>query len=205
MVVASTSIFSLCSAKLLNLKLLNNSITTEFLFLSRYVNDTPIADAQIHVVSSKHHKARKHSINTTKHGEYFRLLLPECYTLVATVGNQSVSADIDVQEGEPLVVNFIFGDDFATSNMVQPKQRFDKTKCRQRHDDNSVKVTQFDVGYKGHKRSDNLAAAGVIVTIGVVVCVLASIVLYRKVKELRSIDKGGYSKIDSENFQAEEP
>ena len=120
-----------------------------------------------------------------------------------------MSADISVDGEAPLIVNFIFGENGFTSQMVQPKQRYDSaTLCNQ--PEHVLQVLQNEVNDDikgGHKhRSDNLAAAGVIVTIGVIVCVLAGIVLYRKVKELRSIDKGyGYSKIDSENFQAEEP
>ena len=54
-------------------------------------------------------------------------------------------------------------------------------------------------------RSDNLAAAAVIVIIGAVVCVLAGIVLYRKVKEWRKVEKGfSYDQIDSERFLNED-
>jgi len=51
-------------------------------------------------------------------------------------------------------------------------------------------------------RSDNVAAAAVIVTIGVIVCVLAGVVLFRKVKDLRgsSTTQGGYAKINEEKF-----
>lgn len=52
-------------------------------------------------------------------------------------------------------------------------------------------------------RSDNVAAAAVIVTIGVIVCVLAGVVLFRKVKDLRgssTVNQGGYAKINEEKF-----
>ena len=50
-------------------------------------------------------------------------------------------------------------------------------------------------------RSDNLAAAAVIVIIGAVVCILAGIVLYRKVKEWRKVEnRYSYDQIDSERF-----
>jgi len=46
-------------------------------------------------------------------------------------------------------------------------------------------------------RSDNVVAAVVIVTIGCLVCLLAGIVLYRKVKELKKVKEGyGYEKVD---------
>lgn len=49
------------------------------------------------------------------------------------------------------------------------------------------------------KRSDNALAAIVIVTIGCLVCLLAGIVLYRKVKELKEVKEGyGYEKLDPE-------
>ena len=51
-------------------------------------------------------------------------------------------------------------------------------------------------------RSDNVAAAAVIVTIGVIVCVLAGVVLFRKVKDLRgsSATESGYAKINEDKF-----
>ena len=41
-------------------------------------------------------------------------------------------------------------------------------------------------------------------TVGVVVCVLAGVVLYRKVNEIRNMEKGaGYTKIDTNGYQGE--
>lgn len=179
----------------------------------RYSNGTPIANAQVHVSTLKHLEARKHNISSTPEGEYFRLLLPGCYVITATVGDQSVSAEANIVEGDPLVVDFVFGEDGATSQMAQPIQRFEiGVVCGKAGDEQSDRrVVQNDVNEAirsgHHRRSDNLAAAGVIVTIGVVVCALAGVVLYRKVKEMRNVEKsgGGYSKIDSADFQCEEP
>ncbi|XP_012555394.1 carboxypeptidase D isoform X1 [Hydra vulgaris] len=54
------------------------------------------------------------------------------------------------------------------------------------------------------KRDNNLMTAVIVISIGSIICFLASIVLYKQVKAMHSIDTGGYKKIETEKF-AEEP
>ena len=190
----------------------------------KYSNNTPVTNARIHARLVDHKDDRKHDIYTTKEGDFFRLLLPGRYVITATHGDQSVSAEANVvnkvNKGEeivrPVVVNFVFGKGVQTSQISQSKHQFEADHVRGKNveqvDDSSPSsfpssIIEHDMddlarNTPRHARSDNLAAAGVIVTIGVVVCVLSGIVLYRKIKGMGNMEKGGaYAKIDSNDYQ----
>jgi len=165
-----------------------------------------IANAEIHVRPLKDKEARHHVIKSTPEGDYFRLLLPGCYAVTAKSGNRTSSAEVNVVKDEPTILDFVLS---GKGKAIRKLASGTVCGMQSSSEGEEKQVVENDVReeeYTPHhvrRRSDNLAAAGVIVTIGVVVCVLAGVVLYRKVNEIRNVEKGGgYTKIDS---QGEEP
>lgn len=117
--------------------------------------------------------------------------------------------EVNVVEGEPTVKDIILRESkepaqpLPTGTVCGVRNTADEAVEASSGVDKQVVHGDVYTPHKVRRRSDNLAAAGVIVTIGVVVCVLAGVVLYRKVNEIRNVEKGGgYTKIDS---QGEEP
>merc|ERR1711962_1598381 len=173
---------------------------------------SPIAGAVIQVRVREIPNVRQHTILTTAEGDSFRLLLPGCYLITARSGNLSRSAEVNVVEGAPTIVDFVFNSKLPATRRLRRLPA--GTVCGKKpknekiviENDVNEAIVSKDVNEaiisdspKHRRRSDNLAAAGVIVTIGVVVCVLAGVVLYRKVNEIRNVEKsGGYTKIDSQ-------
>ena len=163
----------------------------------RYSNGTPIAHAEIDIAG------RTHPIYSTEMGDYYRLLLPGDYEVTVVVGDRNVTTPVTISDSV-LIMDFIVGKDSITAQAIR-ELRDDEIEKRVSSMLNDVsKATDIK---RTKTRSDNMVAAAVIVSIGCIVCVLAGIVLYRKVKELRAVEKGyGYAKINPDSqFQTEEP
>lgn len=208
----------------------------------KYSNGTGIANAAIDVASSMHPSGRRHTIHSSKEGDYYRLLLPGDYQVTVTVGDKSITTPIHVNGIPAVIVDFVVSENAITAQSVHPNlhlapEKPDKSNKAEKPGDKKTgtnvklnkaekviqdlkiqtipvmagavdvkKDTQETPAKKKVARSDNVAAAAVIVTIGVIVCILAGIVLFRKVKELRGNEKaGGYAKINEEKFDAYEP
>ena len=164
-------------------------------------------------------KRKRQTIHSREGGDYFRLLLKGEYKVTVTVGEKSLTTNVTVEGIPATVLNFIVGKDSITAQSVHP----DKASKTAKLAPNTKKIGIEFVEVKGlmpeddvkkeastsqtrkvvkSSRSDNVAAAAVIVTIGVIVCVLAGVVLFRKVKDLRgsTTSQGGYAKINEEKF-----
>ena len=170
-----------------------------YFFTFRYSNGTGIDKAKIDIAG------RNHTIYSTATGDYFRLLKPGDYQVTVTVANRNLVTPVHITDDSTLVMDFVVGKDSITAQTVRAMRREEIANATK--DKSNDEVNKASTTIKRTKtRSDNLAAAAVIVTIGCIVCILAGIVLYRKVKELRAVEKGyGYAKINPENFRAEEP
>ena len=177
----------------------------------RYNNGTGIPGAVIDVALSTHPLKKRQQILSTEGGDYYRLLLKGEYEVTATVNGLSITTNVTVNGLPAVVVDFVVGNDSITAQSIQPtpepsvvSNAVESYHSESTHDDVKKETQQHKVVKSS--RSDNVAAAFVIVTIGLIVCVLAGIVLFRKVKDLRKNDtKGGYAKINEEKFDAYEP
>lgn len=151
-------------------------------------------------------------------GDYYRLLLKGDYNVTVSVNGKSLTTPIHVEGMPTKVVDFIVGPDSITAQSVHKAAPEASLRGNTDHSGNVVVAAvnpQDDIKKeaKEHKskpvkssRSDNVAAAAVIVTIGVIVCILAGVVLFRKVKDLRGTEnQGGYAKINQEKFDTYEP
>eukprot|EP00795_Rhopilema_esculentum_P016033 gene16033-7377_t len=166
----------------------------------KFANGTVIPNAAIQV------SGHKHVIKSTQYGDYFRLLLPGTYKITCTGDGKSLTVDITIKE-MPVVLDFIVTGDTIAGQFVHPKPKTEKFAIKedevdvaeQRSLDKSSLETDSLTGLRskvGGKRSlsDNAIAAIVIITIGFIVCVVAGVVLFRRLKELREVEKG-YSRI----------
>lgn len=199
-------------------------------FLSNYRSSDgkPIANAAIDVSSDHNPNGRRHIIRSSKEGDYFRLLVPGDYKITVTVGVKSITVPVHVNGVPAVVVNFVVGDDTITAQSVHPNARGTGGKKSNTiaagqdvipqviGDDNNFNMQeslhnneikkdasspQMSAKNKKVSRTDNIAAAAVIVTIGAIVCVVAGVMLFRKVKEMKHNEKsGGYAKINQEKL-----
>lgn len=154
-------------------------------------------------------KGKRQTIHSREGGDYFRLLLKGEYKVTVTVGEKNLTTDVKVEGIPASVLNFIVGKDSITAQSVHPDKA---NKVGIEFIEGNLLIPEDDVKKEASNsqtrkvvkssRSDNVAAAAVIVTIGVIVCVLAGVVLFRKVKDLRSLSttQGGYAKINEEKF-----
>jgi len=175
----------------------------------KYPNGTGIPNVKINF-------DKRYPFQTGPYGEYFRLLLPGEHKVYIEYGKNKLRTDVKVPKHGTTIMNFIVDGDTITSSyarhmneveLAEKKSVFSNTDIESKDTNTASSDTNSAATKKRHTgRSDNLAAAAVIVTIGCIVCVLAGIVLYRKVKELRAVDKGySYDKIETEKFISEEP
>jgi len=124
---------------------------------------------------------------------------------------QSVHPNLHPTSGKPVVISNKVSDILDAEDLHDGKPVVISNKVSDILDAEDLHDDIKKEAKRPHKplassRSDNVAAAVVIVTIGVIVCVLAGIVLFRKVKDLRgNNEKGGYAKINQEKFDAYEP
>lgn len=177
----------------------------------RFSNGTPIADAIITVTRPGNVHDGKHPIRTSKQGNYFRLLLPGVYNVTAVAAGKTITTEVTVVGIPATIVNFIISDDAITSQSIHEMQtreffEAENAAASDQYDDTTEKRVLSPLPKEKHSKvkRDNMAAAGVIVSIGVIVCILAGIVLYRKVKELRATENG-YHKITPQQIYTEEP
>ena len=176
----------------------------------RYSNGTVIPNAQILV------SGHKHVIRSTKFGDYFRLLLPGTYDVTCRAAGKEITVQVTIKD-KPVILDFIVSGDTITGQTVHPKADTKKPSVKEDSvdtpeqrsmDSNTIeKDPVMSYGQKAtNKRglSDNAIAAIVIITIGFIVCAVAGVVLFRRLKELREVEKG-YSRIgengDSESFK----
>ena len=148
-------------------------------------------------------------IRSTKYGDYFRLLLPGTYKVTCHADGKSLTVEVTVKY-EPIVLDFIVSGDTITGQFVHAKPKTENLATKEdlvdtpeqrsmeanvEEDDSMTGLRRKTSGKKG--LSDNAIAAIVIITIGFIVCVVAGVVLFRRLKELREVEKG-YSRIDGE-------
>ena len=159
-----------------------------------------------------------HDIHSTAYGDYFRLLQPGKYKVTCVVGKLSLTTDVNVPAMGVVQVDFIIHDKSITAQSSRPMTRSEIEHSSVKgmvtggsdSGESSTKMDSFDKSLENFrqrksKRSDNVVAAVVIVTIGCLVCLLAGIVLYRKVKDLKVVKEGyGYEKVDPDFNEADE-
>ena len=177
---------------------------TKFLFyFYRFSNGTVIPNARIHVLG------HKHVIKSTKFGDYFRLLLPGTYKVVCHVDGKNLTVEVTV-ENSPIVLDFVVSGDTITGQFVHQKPEKKSLSVKgdlvetpeQRSMEENTAEDDSITGLRSKSNSkkglsDNAIAAIVIITIGFIVCVVAGVVLFRRLKELREVEKG-YSRIDGD-------
>ena len=159
-------------------------------FLCRFSNGTAIPNATIDVAGPNSLRYRKHTVRSTVNGDYFRLLLPGDYLVKVNVGDKYLEENVHISAGPATVLNFVVNDNAISPIHMELMQR----------DANPMLAEENE---KKQKRPNNLMAAVIVIAIGSIACLLAGIVLYQQVKELRSIDKGGYAKIETDKFNNE--
>lgn len=145
-------------------------------------------------------------IKSSKYGDYFRLLLPGTYKVTCHVAGKSLTVEVTIKD-KPIVLDFIVSGDTITGQYVHPKAKTANLSAKEdlvdapeqrsmegslEEDDSMTGLRRKPSSKKG--LSDNAIAAIVIITIGFIVCVVAGVVLFRRLKELREVEKG-YSRI----------
>lgn len=148
-------------------------------------------------------------IRSTKYGDYFRLLLPGSYKVTCHADGKSLVVEVTVKE-KPIILDFVITGDTITGQFVHPKAKteslavkedlVDTPEQRSMEEDAVEDDSMSGLRRKTNSRkglSDNAIAAIVIITIGFIVCVVAGVVLFRRLKELREVEKG-YSRIDGD-------
>jgi len=199
-----------------------------FYFPCRDASGKGIANAKISVGRRKTEGMIRPATVTSDHGDYYRLLLKGDYNLTVTAYGKSLTIPVHVDGVPAVIVDFVVNKDSITAQSVHPDNEVPEVTLAvvDVQDGEESKVTTLEYINNNvssvvdevkkevtpnrkvvkSSRSDNVAAAAVIVTIGVIVCVLAGIVLFRKVKDLRSnTNQGGYAKINQEKFESYEP
>jgi len=173
-------------------------------------------------------------IHSRDGGDYYRLLLKGNYSVTVSVNGKTLTTQVHVDGLPTKIVDFIVGPDSITAQSVHAAApaasgnvatvnvaavpeasgnvatvnvpAVNVIAAANPVDDIKKEVKEHQGKPVKSSRSDNVAAAAVIVTIGVIVCVLAGVVLFRKVKDLRGNDnQGGYAKINQEKFDTYEP
>ena len=173
------------------------------LFSARFSNGTIIPNAEIRVAG------HKHVIKSTKFGDYFRLLLPGIYKVTCIADGKSLTVEVTVDK-DPVVLDFVVSGDTIAGQFVHRKPKTENLSAKeeqvespeQRSMEESITEDDSMTGLRTKANSkkglsDNAIAAIVIITIGFIVCVVAGVVLFRRLKELREVEKG-YSRIDGE-------
>ena len=174
-----------------------------YYFFTRFSNGTAIPNAKIDVLG------HRHPIKSTKYGDYFRLLLPGTYKVTCDAGGNSLTVEVTIGDS-PVVLDFVVSGDTMTGQFVHVKPKKESLSVKveqvetpeQRSMDESVVEVDSMTGLRSKSSSkkglsDNAIAAIVIITIGFIVCVVAGVVLFRRLKELREVEKG-YSRIDGD-------
>ncbi|XP_065663644.1 carboxypeptidase D isoform X2 [Hydra vulgaris] len=155
----------------------------------RFSNGTGIPNAVIDVAGPNSERYRKHAIRSSPNGDYFRLLLPGDYRVKVSVGDKYLEEpNVHVSDGPPSVFNFVVDNNGIPmtihSELMQREANpmyVERTKAKRKID-------------------NNMMAAIIVISIGSIICFLASIVLYKQVKAMRSVDNGGYEKIETEKL-----
>jgi len=174
---------------------------------------TPVQGAVIKI------EGINHDIHSTAHGDYFRLLKPGKYKITCMVGKLSLTTEVKIPTMGFVRVDFIIHDNSITAQSSRPMTRSEiehssaKSIVHENDPNDEAASTirdSFDkslqhLRHRKSKRSDNVVAAVVIVTIGCLVCLLAGIVLYRKVKDLKAVKEGyGYEKLNPDSKDVDE-
>ena len=169
----------------------------------RYANGTTIPNAVIKVAG------RHHEIHSSKYGDYFRLLLPGTYKITVIAGGLTLTVNVTLMGSKnTTTLDFIVSEDTITGQTVHPgvemqqlqgkEDTVSDPQQRSMADSPAHEAAMLDAGplksIAKRGLSDNAIAAVVIISIGFIVCVVAGVVLFRRLSELREVEKG-YSRI----------